>query len=70
MLEHNGINAIDETIEKISIENLNALTTALPHLSEEELLNEINNLASSCDKDELIKVVKLLINIWSKSFEN
>ena len=50
--------------------NLNGLDDSLNHMSADELRSEAKDMIEDCSKDEVKKVLKLLVSIAKKSFED
>ena len=72
----NNIDSIDKKITQSAKDDLDALEDTLDHIDEigdEEFSNlqsKANEMVDDCSKDDLKKVIKLLIKIARKSFED
>ena len=51
-------------------DNLDGLESSLNHMDSDELRSEAREMIDDCSKNELKKVLKLLIKISRKSFED
>ena len=65
----NDMEAIDKKIQQSAVDNLKSLEKSLNSLNEDELLTEINEMLVACDKEELKKILKLLIDMHYSSWE-
>ena len=62
--------AIDKKINEMVSDNLDGLESSLNHMDSDELRSEAKEMIDDCSKNELKKVLKLLIKISRKSFED
>ena len=62
--------AIDKKINEMGSDNLDGLESSLNHMDSDELRSEAKEMIDDCSKNELKKVLKLLIKISRKSFED
>ena len=69
MTNHNDMEHIDKKINEVARDNLNALSDSVTHLKEEQLLHEIHDMLESCDKKELKKILRMLVDMHHASFE-
>ncbi len=69
-MNDNDIEAIDKKINEVSNDNLNGLESNLNHMDSDELRSEAKEMINDCSRNELQKVIKLLIKISRKSFED
>ena len=69
-MNDNDMEAIDKKINEVANDNLNGLDDSLKHMSADELRNEAKEMIEDCSKDEVKKVLKLLVSIAKKSFED
>ena len=65
----NDMEAIDKKIQQSAVDNLKSLEKSLNSLNEDELLTEINEMLVACDKEELKKILQLLIDMHYSSWE-
>ena len=61
---------IDKKINKVANDELDEIEKHLDKVQEEELKDKIIEMMSDCSKDELKLVIKLLIKISRKSFQD
>ena len=69
-MNNNDMEAIDKKINEVATDNLNGLDDSLKHMSADELRSEAKDMIEDCSKDEVKKVLKLLVSISKKSFED
>ena len=69
-LNDNSMEAIDKKINEMGSDNLDCLESSLNHMDSDELRSEAKEMIDDCSKNELKKVLKLLIKISRKSFED
>ena len=69
-LNDNSMEAIDKKINEVANDELDEIEKHLDKVQEEELKDKIIEMMSDCSKDELKLVIKLLIEISRKSFED
>ena len=69
-MNDNDMEAIDKKINEVATDNLNGLDDSLKHMSTDELRTEAKDMIEDCSKDEVKKVLKLLVSIAKKSFED
>ena len=69
-LNDNSMKAIDKKINEMGSDNLDGLESSLNHMDSNELRSEAREMIDDCSKNELKKVLKLLIKISRKSFED
>ena len=69
-MNNNDMEAIDKKINEVANDNLNGLDDSLKHMSADELRVEAKDMIEDCSKDEVKKVLKLLVSIAKKSFED
>jgi|LUMF01.1.fsa_nt_gb hypothetical protein len=69
-LNDNSMEAIDKKINEMGSDNLDGLESSLNHMDSDELRSEAKEMIDDCSKNELKKVLKLLIKISRKSFED
>jgi hypothetical protein len=69
-MNDNDIEAIDKKINEVANDNLNGLESNLNHMDSDELRSEAKEMINDCSRNELQKVIKLLIKISRKSFED
>ena len=69
-MNDNDMEAIDKKINEVATDNLNSLDDSLKHMSADELRVEAKDMIEDCSKDEVKKVLKLLVSIAKKSFED
>ena len=69
-MNDNDIEAIDKKINEVGSDNLDGLESSLNHMDSDELRSEAKEMIDDCSKNELKKVLKLLIKISRKSFED
>jgi|TARA_R100000789_G_scaffold26617_1_gene29789 hypothetical protein len=72
-MDSNNIDSIDKKINKVANDNLDSLENILNHLEHmdsDELRSEAKKMIDDCSKNEIKKVLKLLIDIARKSFED
>ena len=69
-LNDNSMEAIDKKINEMGSDNLDGLESSLNHMDSDELRSEAKEIIDDCSKNELKKVLKLLIKISRKSFED
>ena len=69
-MNDNDMEAIDKKINEVANDNLNGLDDSLKHMSADELRVEAKDMIEDCSKDEVKKVLKLLVSIAKKSFED
>jgi len=69
-LNDNSMEAIDKKINEMGSDNLDGLESSLNHMDSDELRSEAREMIDDCSKNELKKVLKLLIKISRKSFED
>ena len=69
-MSDNDIEAIDKKINEVANDELDEIEKHLDKVQEEELKDKIIEMMSDCSKDELKLVIKLLIKISRKSFED
>tara|TARA_R100000030_G_scaffold63552_1_gene48228 strand:- start:227 stop:502 length:276 start_codon:yes stop_codon:yes gene_type:complete len=69
-MNDNDMEAIDKKINEVATDNLNGLKDSLNHMSADELRSEAKEMIEDCSKDEVKKVLKLLVSIAKKSFED
>jgi len=69
-LNDNSMEAIDKKINEMGSDNLDGLESNLNHMDSDELRSEAKEMIDDCSKNELKKVLKLLIKISRKSFED
>jgi len=69
-LNDNSMKAIDKKINEMGSDNLDGLESSLNHMDSDELRSEAREMIDDCSKNELKKVLKLLIKISRKSFED
>ena len=69
-LNDNSMKAIDKKINEMGSDNLDGLESSLNHMDSDELRSEAKEMIDDCSKNELKKVLKLLIKISRKSFED
>ena len=69
-MNDNDMEAIDKKINEVANDNLNGLDDSLKHMSSKELRSEAKDMIEDCSKDEVKKVLKLLVSIAKKSFED
>jgi|DEB0MinimDraft_4_1074332.scaffolds.fasta_scaffold77023_2 uncharacterized protein YpiB (UPF0302 family) len=65
----NDMESIDKKIRQSAVDNLKSLEKSLNNLNEDELLTEINEMLVACDKEELKKILQLLIDMDYSSWE-
>ena len=65
-MNDNDMEAIDKKINEVANDNLDSLN----HMSADELRSEAKDMIEDCSKDEVKKVLKLLVSIAKKSFED
>lgn len=65
----NDMESIDKKIRQSAVDNLKSLEKSLNSLNEDELLTEINEMLVACDKEELKKILQLLIDMDYSSWE-
>ena len=61
---------IDKKINKVANDELDEIEKHLDKVQEVELKDKIIEMMSDCSKDELKLVIKLLVKISRKSFED
>ena len=69
----NNIGSIDKKINQSAKDNLDGLESSLNHMKLmdlEEFQIQAKEMIDDCSKDELKKILNLLIKIARKSFEN
>ena len=69
-MNNNDMEAIDKKINEVANDNLNGLDDSLNHMSDDELQSKAKEMIEDCSKDEVKKVLKLLVSIAKKSFES
>ena len=69
-MNNNDMEAIDKKINEVANDNLNGLDDSLNHMSADELQSKAKEMIEDCSKDEVKKVLKLLVSIAKKSFES
>ena len=69
-MNNNDMEAIDKKINEVANDNLNGLDDSLNHMSADELQSKAKEMIEDCSKDEVKKVLKLLVSIAKKSFED
>ena len=69
-LNDNSMEAIDKKINEMGSDNLDGLENRIPFMDSDELRSEAKEMIGDCSKNELKKVLKLLIKISRKSFED
>ena len=69
-MNNNDMEAIDKKINEVATDNLNGLDDSLKHMSTDELRTEAKDMIEDCSRDEVEKVLKLLVSIAKKSFED
>ena len=69
-LNDNSMEAIDKKINEMGSDNLDGLESSLNHMDSDELRSEAKEMIDDCSKNELKKVLNLLIKISRKSFED
>jgi len=69
-MNNNDIEAIDKKINEVANDDLNGLESNLNHMDSDELRSEAKEMINDCSRNELQKVIKLLIKISRKSFED
>ena len=69
-LNDNSMEAIDKKINEVATDNLNGLKDSLNLMSADELRSEAKDMIEDCSRDEVKKVLKLLVSIAKKSFED
>tara|TARA_R110000765_G_scaffold369777_1_gene459964 strand:+ start:314 stop:526 length:213 start_codon:yes stop_codon:yes gene_type:complete len=69
-MSNNDMSAIDNKINEVATDNLNALEDALSHTPIEVSQQQAKDMIDDCSKEELINVLKLLIKQARPSFEN
>jgi hypothetical protein len=69
-MNDNDMEAIDKKINEMGSDNLDGLESSLNHMDSDELRSEAKEMIDDCSKNELKKVLKLLIKISRKSFED
>jgi len=69
-LNDNSMEAIDKKINEMGSDNLDGLESSLNHMDSDELRSEAKEMINDCSRNELQKVIKLLIKISRKSFED
>ena len=69
-LNDNSMEAIDKKINEVANDELDEIEKHLDKVQEEELKDKIIEMMSDCSKGELKLVIKLLIKISRKSFED
>ena len=69
-MNNNDMEAIDKKINEVANDNLNGLDDSLNHMSVDELQSKAKEMIEDCSKDEVKKVLKLLVSIAKKSFES
>ena len=69
-MNDNDMEAIDKKINEVATDNLNSLKDSLNHMSSDELRSEAKEMIEDCSRDEVKKVLKLLVSIAKKSFED
>ena len=69
-LNDNSMEAIDKKINEMGSDNLDGLESSLNHMDSDELRSEAREMIDDCSKNELKKVLELLIKISRKSFED
>ena len=72
-MHDNDIDSIDKKINQSANDDLNGLESSLNHvefMEREELHDKAKDMLDDCSKDELKKVLTLLIKIARKSFED
>jgi len=65
----NDMESFDKKIQQSAVDNLKSLEKSLNNLNEDELLTEINEMLVACDKEELKKILQLLIDMHYSSWE-
>ena len=73
-MNNNNIDSIDNKINEVANDNLDALELTLDHIDEisdiSDLQDTAKEMVGDCSKDNLKKVIKLLIKIERKTFED
>ena len=72
-MDSNNVDNIDKKISEVANANLDSLERSLKNIESydsDELRSEAKEMIDDCSKNEIKKVLKLLINISRKSFEN
>ena len=72
-MHDNDIDSIDKKINQSANDDLNGLESSLNHvefMEREELHDKARDMLDDCSRYELKKVLKLLIKIARKSFED
>ena len=72
-MNSNNIDSIDKKINKVANDNLDSLESSLNHIEyadSDELRSEAKEMIDDCSKNEIKKVLKLLISISRKSAED
>ncbi len=72
-MHNNDIESIDRKINEVANDDLDGLEECLHHLESMdsiELQDKAKEMIDDCSKDELKKILNLLIKIARKSFEN
>tara|TARA_R100001244_G_scaffold112408_1_gene83157 strand:- start:62 stop:286 length:225 start_codon:yes stop_codon:yes gene_type:complete len=72
-MDSNNVDNIDKKISEVANANLDSLERSLKNIESydsDELRSEAKEMINDCSKNEIKKVLKLLINISRKSFEN
>ena len=75
-MNNNDIGSIDRKIKQSANDNLNGLENTLEHIDEintttfAELQDTAQEMVGDCSKDDLKKVIKLLIKIERKTLED
>ena len=62
-MNDNDIEAIDKKINEVANDDLNGLESNLNHMDSDELRSEAKEMINDCSRNELQKVIKLLIKI-------
>ena len=68
----NDIDSIDRKINQSAIDDLNGVQSSLNNLelfAPEDMVAKAKEMIEDCSKDELKKVLQLLINLSRKTFE-
>ena len=75
-MNNNDIGSIDRKIKQSANDNLNGLENTLEHIDEinttkfAELQDTAQEMVGDCSKDDLKRVIKLLIKIERKTLED
>ena len=73
-MNNNNIDSIDNKINEVANDNLDALELTLDHIDEisdiSDLQDTAKEMVGDCSKDDLKKVIKLLIKIERKTLED